>query len=310
MNIHKSFRVAALVLIVAVFVFTPLLDARAGGNTQTIEGVVRKQIVCRPITIPLMSASPLNPDENRGPCPIHPLPIIPGSICSYEFSSDTHTVEVTPNTHVAVDIGPIYYVGASFCSSAGLDFTISSGPICDEIIVNSNNHFQTTCLAPDSGQLTFTVSGHGGEGAIHYTLTVGDIEIPEPPIPEMVDPEALAGLQRINQAAAIPYIIYVPTAARATEQNEIFIDLWHLDENGVGQPLLYISKDQLLALPDHPTENLLFASTPDSLVNVYKLTTGEYQLNIGPLAEGKVYTTIFDAIPPTQITNSTWIALP
>lgn len=48
-------------------------------------------------------------------------------------------------------------------------------------------------------------------------------------------------------------------------------------------------------------ENTLIAQNADGTVSFYKLTTGEYQLNVGPDADGKVEVTIFDGFPATNI---------
>jgi hypothetical protein len=48
--------------------------------------------------------------------------------------------------------------------------------------------------------------------------------------------------------------------------------------------------DQLPALPD---ENIEVASSDDGLVNLFKLTSGEFQVNVGPDSEGKIFVYIF-----------------
>ncbi len=54
------------------------------------------------------------------------------------------------------------------------------------------------------------------------------------------------------------------------------------------------------AMPDcdpPPAENQLLASSEDGKYNIYLLTTCEYQINIGPDAEGKVQVVIFEGVP-------------
>ena len=123
-----------------------------------------------------------------------------------------------------------------------------------------------------------------------YTLTVDIPTTPE----DLYAAETAAGLQRLTGDTSLPVIIYVPTP----DNEDRFIDIWQLDEHGIGQPTLYISADELATLPDYPVENVLIAS--DGFITVYKLRTGEYQVNIGPLTDGKVHVLIFDAIPPTH----------
>lgn len=132
---------------------------------------------------------------------------------------------------------------------------------------------------------------------LDYTMTV-TVNAPPPPNENPYAAEEAAGLQRLPPGSELPVVIYTPTAAAAAN-GDLFIDIWQLDEHGVGQPFLYISEDELLGLPELPVENILIAS--DGLVKVYKLRTGEYQVNIGPLADGKIHVRIFDNIPPTHV---------
>ncbi|MCQ3930728.1 MAG: hypothetical protein DPW16_09720 [Chloroflexi bacterium] len=136
---------------------------------------------------------------------------------------------------------------------------------------------------------------------MNYTLTVSGISS------STSQPEQLVGVQRVGSDSSLPVVIYVPTPA-AYQTGDLFIDIWQLDEEGIGQPALTISADDLLALPDFPTENTLIAR--DGLISVYKLTTGEYQVNVGPLSDGKVHVIIFDDIPPTHTYGYTWLANP
>lgn len=130
-----------------------------------------------------------------------------------------------------------------------------------------------------------------------YTLTI-NVNAPPPPAENPYAAEEAAGLQRLPPGSELPVVIYTPTAAAAAN-GDFFIDIWQLDEHGVGQPFLYISEAELLGLPEFPVENILIAS--DGLVKVYKLRTGEYQVNVGPLADGKIHVRIFDNIPPTHV---------
>ena len=50
-----------------------------------------------------------------------------------------------------------------------------------------------------------------------------------------------------------------------------------------------------------PEENLLIAQSEDGTVALYKLTTGEYQVNAGPDADGYVYVLIWTGIPAEDV---------
>lgn len=150
-------------------------------------------------------------------------------------------------------------------------------------------------------------AGYSGFGSpaetitMNYALTVSGVSSPTHLL------EQAAGVQRVGSDPSLPVVIYVPTPA-AHQKGELYIDIWQLDGQGIGHPAVTISADDLLALPDFPRENLLIASK--GFISVYKLTTGEYQVNVGPLADGKVHVLIFDDIPPTHTYRYTWLAAP
>ncbi len=75
--------------------------------------------------------------------------------------------------------------------------------------------------------------------------------------------------------------------------NEFGIYIYGLNANSEGYLSLYVSAAELAALPAYPSVNLVIRVSPDGLFGIYKLTTGEYQVNIGPDATGKVQVIIF-----------------
>jgi hypothetical protein len=65
-----------------------------------------------------------------------------------------------------------------------------------------------------------------------------------------------------------------------------------------------VSESKLSKLANNPTRTIRVATTKDKYVTLYKLkTTGEYQVNIGPDKEGKVFVYIF-TLDPRQCVRS------
>lgn len=95
--------------------------------------------------------------------------------------------------------------------------------------------------------------------------------------------------------------LIVPVTGETGAASETGLAIWGIDDQGAGFLAFVVHSETLNALPDHPTEAILIDSTPDGTYAFYKLTTGEYQLNIGPDIEGKVQVVIFDGIPPTNV---------
>lgn len=65
---------------------------------------------------------------------------------------------------------------------------------------------------------------------------------------------------------------------------------------------------ELAKLPEFPEQNTLIEQYYEFAL--YKLTTGEYQLNVGPDAENKVFVVQVVGCPATAVYESTFIAEP
>lgn len=62
----------------------------------------------------------------------------------------------------------------------------------------------------------------------------------------------------------------------------------------VGEFMLYLPAELFASLPDEVAENCTIASSDNGEVVVYRLSSGQYQINIGPDEEGKVFAYIFN----------------
>ncbi len=73
------------------------------------------------------------------------------------------------------------------------------------------------------------------------------------------------------------------------DEDDYGVEVWLTDKRTVPVLLLAISAEELSKLPEKTAENLLIAQSEDGLVQVYKLTTGEFQVNYGPDGDGKIF---------------------
>lgn len=70
------------------------------------------------------------------------------------------------------------------------------------------------------------------------------------------------------------------------------IVVYGIDERGKGFTAAFVFAEDI---PEGiPVRNLLLAQSPDGRYAIYRLTTGEYQVNVGPNEDGKVYVVIFE----------------
>jgi hypothetical protein len=76
-----------------------------------------------------------------------------------------------------------------------------------------------------------------------------------------------------------------------------------LGPNGTSTVVLGIAATELDKLPAKPSTNTRIGATSDKYVQLYKLTTGEYQANIGPDNEGKIFVYIFSVDPEDCISQ-------
>ena len=86
-------------------------------------------------------------------------------------------------------------------------------------------------------------------------------------------------------------------------EDGVGLDLYGINDEGDGKLIGSITQDMIEVYAENPPdENTLIESFGDN-VNVYVLTTGEIQINVGPNEEGKTFVYIFDSIPWTSITT-------
>jgi hypothetical protein len=84
------------------------------------------------------------------------------------------------------------------------------------------------------------------------------------------------------------------------------IEVLGIDGSGRGYKAIYATARELAKLPEFPEENTLIDQYYEYAL--YKLTSGEYQVNAGPMAENKVYVVTFTGCPATDVKESNYVA--
>jgi hypothetical protein len=77
-------------------------------------------------------------------------------------------------------------------------------------------------------------------------------------------------------------------------------------KTGKPRPAIYVSARALAKLPDNPEKNMLIKTYYE--FSLFKLTTGEYQLNVGPDFENKVQVIIWTGCPAQTPYESSFIS--
>lgn len=80
------------------------------------------------------------------------------------------------------------------------------------------------------------------------------------------------------------------------------IQILTLDRRGNGREVIYVTAEELAELPAHPEQHLLIAKWKD--IELYKLTYGDYQVNVGPDEYNAVHVLIFHSIDAHRIEES------
>ncbi len=92
-------------------------------------------------------------------------------------------------------------------------------------------------------------------------------------------PTRVGGLSdgRINRFdLAAPVAVYP-----FTFEGGVGLRFYQIDAGGHGTLILEVTPEQIAAVANPPASNTLIASTPGGAVALYRLTTGEFQVNAG-----------------------------
>ena len=102
-----------------------------------------------------------------------------------------------------------------------------------------------------------------------------------------------------------PYQLYTDP----DDDGECFIDIWIIEE-GQGVQALTVSAEDLAELPeaeDIEEGYVLIDDAYNGYLTLYKLQTGEFQLNVGPDVEGKVHFITWTGCPAEETYESTFV---
>ncbi len=102
-----------------------------------------------------------------------------------------------------------------------------------------------------------------------------------------------------------PYALYTPTENDET----CSIDIWSVEADGQGKRAIKLKAADLAKLPDvEDIENYVTVeSAKNDFITLYKLDSGQFQINVGPDREGKVYVINFTGCPASDVTESTFV---
>jgi hypothetical protein len=108
---------------------------------------------------------------------------------------------------------------------------------------------------------------------------------------------------RINEFDCEPVAIYP-----VRDEDRYGIEVWIIEaeEKGIGRFGFFVSSADLDALPDNPEAPILVAESKDGFAKLYKLPTGELQVNAGPDYEGKMFVFTLEDFPNTYPTVNTY----
>lgn len=108
--------------------------------------------------------------------------------------------------------------------------------------------------------------------------------------------------RRLNCLGNEFYAVYA-RETRSTCTIDVF--LINKQAQGTGRPAFRLTAAEQAKLPARPAENMLVKSHYE--VALYKLTTGEYQVNAGPDENGKVYVVRFVGCPAQEISEEVFV---
>lgn len=88
-----------------------------------------------------------------------------------------------------------------------------------------------------------------------------------------------------------------PTLANLGANGIVYTDhgniiIYGVDANSTGYVALVVTAEEIASVSSTPSKNTLI--TRDGIYAVYRLTTGELQVNVGPVANGEVFEVVFE----------------
>ena len=89
---------------------------------------------------------------------------------------------------------------------------------------------------------------------------------------------------------------------------ECRLEIAKVNERGYDELAISLTSEDLAALPETPEQNMLVDQYYE--IALYKLTSGEFQINAGPDAEGKVYVLNFRGCPAQDVRESHFVITP
>ncbi|MBE2268084.1 MAG: hypothetical protein IAE80_07605 [Anaerolinea sp.] len=81
--------------------------------------------------------------------------------------------------------------------------------------------------------------------------------------------------------------------------NVCTLDFYRFDGAGQGYRVMRVRETELDDLPDYPNQNVLLRRNEG--IALYQLSSGEFQVNAGPDASGKIYVLIFNLACPAEV---------
>lgn len=121
------------------------------------------------------------------------------------------------------------------------------------------------------------------------------------PSPQISDCENLPTLiQDVPKLAEAQIVV----ASMPEGEDLMGLDVWGISPTGEGYKAFYITGGEFNALTEEPEEPVLIQQTDEGVypaISFYKLSTGEYQFNIGPYENGDVQVVIFNGVPPSEV---------
>jgi hypothetical protein len=109
--------------------------------------------------------------------------------------------------------------------------------------------------------------------------------------------------RRLNCQGIEFYAVYVRTY---NDPNiTCAFEMYRIDANGgLGRPVMRVNN---VTLGRFPASNVNQLIRQNQGIAIYRLTSGELQINAGPDAEGKIYTLRIDGCPPTTRVEGSYI---
>ncbi len=131
---------------------------------------------------------------------------------------------------------------------------------------------------------------------------VGIVALPTVDTAYACNPCECPGIENRDNCQGIEYYAFFTRVSPIS--GLCYMDAYRFNDSNIGLRVFRATATEIDAVPEFPAQNTLIDENRG--IALYRLTSGEFQVNAGPDAQGKMYTLIFSGCPASNRVESNY----